>query len=214
MINGHTQGVEYGYSRVAAPGRRHTYEMAMSALKSEGIDDSSIFIDSVEQLENGCPKLERLMRLLERGDSLTAPRLSVFGMTVNEVLRRVVELIERGVVLTIQSGVGRDSATFLNNLTKAIEEISLECNDFRAVVPQTVLGDGPMKVGRRRALSKGDVEFALRKIQAGNITMSDISLDLGVSRSTLYRYVGPQGQLRQAGITVMNGSGNEQGVIE
>lgn len=214
MINGHTQGVEYGYSRVAAPGRRDTYEMAMSALKSEGIDDGSIFIDSVEQLANGCPKLELLMRTLERGDSLIAPRLSVFGMTVNEVLRRVVELIERGVVLTIQSGVGQDSAKFLNNLESAIKEISLECNDFRAVVPQSVLGDEPTKVGRRRALSRGDVEFALRRIQAGNITMSDISLDLGVSRSTLYRYVGPQGQLRSAGRKVMNGSGEGQGASE
>jgi DNA invertase Pin-like site-specific DNA recombinase len=50
--------------------------------------------------------------------------------------------------------------------------------------------------GRKREMTGEKVKLASRLMADPSVTVKEICGTLGVSRSTLYRYVGPQGQIR------------------
>jgi Arc/MetJ-type ribon-helix-helix transcriptional regulator len=59
------------------------------------------------------------------------------------------------------------------------------------------------KGGRRFDLSKTQVRLAQVAMQNRDTKVSELCQELGVTRSTLYRYVGPSGELRKHGERVL-----------
>ena len=53
--------------------------------------------------------------------------------------------------------------------------------------------------GRKFALSKAQVRLAQAAMAHRNTSVSALCRELGITPVTLYRYVGPQGQLREQG---------------
>ena len=62
---------------------------------------------------------------------------------------------------------------------------------------------GGRKGGRRFALSKAQVRLAQAAMAHRDTSVSALCRELGISPVTLYRYVGPQGELRQQGQKVL-----------
>ena len=54
-----------------------------------------------------------------------------------------------------------------------------------------------IKGGRKREMTPDKVEMAARLMQDKSIPIKDICKTLGVSKPTLYRYVGPGGEIRK-----------------
>ena len=59
------------------------------------------------------------------------------------------------------------------------------------------------KGGRKFALSKAQVRLAQAAMAQRDTSVSDLCKELGIERVTLYRYVGPQGELRSYGKRVL-----------
>lgn len=59
------------------------------------------------------------------------------------------------------------------------------------------------KGGRKHQLSKGQVRLAQASMKNKDTNVSELCRELGVSRQTLYRYVGPDGNLRDYGKQVL-----------
>ena len=59
------------------------------------------------------------------------------------------------------------------------------------------------KGGRRFDLTKAQVRFAQVAMQNRDTKVRELCEELGVTRSTLYRYVGPSGELREHGERVL-----------
>ena len=57
--------------------------------------------------------------------------------------------------------------------------------------------------GRAHALSKSKVRRAQAAMQHADTNVGELCKELGVARSTLYSYVGPDGQLRARGRRVL-----------
>src|SRR3546814_7353462 len=55
------------------------------------------------------------------------------------------------------------------------------------------------KGGRKFALSKAQVRLAQAAMAQRDTSVSDLCKELGIERVTLYRYVGPNGELRDYG---------------
>jgi AcrR family transcriptional regulator len=53
-------------------------------------------------------------------------------------------------------------------------------------------------------LSKAQVRLAQAEMQSRDTKVSELCEELGVTRSTLYRYVGPRGELREHGERVLS----------
>ena len=67
------------------------------------------------------------------------------------------------------------------------------------------LGSRPRgrKGGRKFALSKAQVRLAQAAMVHRDTSVSELCTQLGIKPATLYRYVGPQGQLREQGQKVL-----------
>src|SRR3546814_999738 len=59
------------------------------------------------------------------------------------------------------------------------------------------------KGGRKFALSKAQVRLAQAAMAQRDTSVSDLCKELGIERVTLYRYVGPNGELRDYGQRVL-----------
>jgi DNA invertase Pin-like site-specific DNA recombinase len=59
------------------------------------------------------------------------------------------------------------------------------------------------KGGRKFALSKAQVRLAQAAMAQRDTSVSDLCKELGIERVTLYRYVGPKGELRDYGKRVL-----------
>ena len=57
--------------------------------------------------------------------------------------------------------------------------------------------------GRKFALSKAQVRLAQAAMAHRDTSVSELCTQLGIKPVTLYRYVGPQGQLREQGQKVL-----------
>ena len=59
------------------------------------------------------------------------------------------------------------------------------------------------KGGREFALTKAQVRLAQAAMAQRDTSVSDLCKELGIERVTLYRYVGPNGELRDYGKRVL-----------
>ena len=59
------------------------------------------------------------------------------------------------------------------------------------------------KGGRKFNLTKGQVRLAQASMKNKSTNVSELCREPGVSRQTLYRYVGPDGELREYGKQVL-----------
>ena len=59
------------------------------------------------------------------------------------------------------------------------------------------------KGGRKFALTKAQVRLAQAAMAQRDTSVSDLCKELGIERVTLYRYVGPNGELRDYGQRVL-----------
>ena len=57
--------------------------------------------------------------------------------------------------------------------------------------------------GRRFALSKSQVRLAQAAMASRDSSVSELCTELGIKPVTLYRYVGPRGELREQGEKVL-----------
>ncbi|CCT61049.1 putative resolvase (plasmid) [Acetobacter pasteurianus 386B] len=60
------------------------------------------------------------------------------------------------------------------------------------------------KGGRKFALTKAQVRLAQAAMAQRDTSVSDLCKELGIERVTLYRYVGPKGELRDYGKRVLS----------
>ncbi len=69
------------------------------------------------------------------------------------------------------------------------------------------------KGGRKHELTPAQVRLAQAAMSHRDTEVSELANELGISRSTLYRYVGPDGALREHGARVL-GVPLEHGVLD
>ena len=60
------------------------------------------------------------------------------------------------------------------------------------------------KGGRKFQLSKAQVRVAQAAMKNRDTSIADLCKELDITRSTLYRYVSPVGELRERGIKLLN----------
>jgi DNA invertase Pin-like site-specific DNA recombinase len=57
--------------------------------------------------------------------------------------------------------------------------------------------------GRKLQLTKNQIRMAQVSMKNNDTSVAELCQELGISRQTLYRYVGPKGELRNYGIKVL-----------
>lgn len=201
--------MKIGYARVSKDDGTQKLDLQFDALRKEGVDPDNIFYDMISGAKKDRPGLTMLLRALRRDDKLIVWSLDRLGRNLRHLINLIQELEDKGVSFKVLSGQGSgiDTGTphgrMVISIFGALAEFEREMIRERTIAGIRAARARGKNGGRRPALTKAQVRLAEAAMGKKETVVSDLCKELGVTRATLYRYIGPDGQLREAGRKVL-----------
>ena len=184
-------------------------DLQRDALRAAGVDAVNLYHDFASGLRDDRPGLDSCLRALREGDVLVVWKLDRLGRNLAHLVNTVQDLSARGVGLRVLAGDGAqiDTTTAAGRLVfgifAALAEFERELIRERTVAGLKAARARGRKGGRKFALTKAQVRLAQAAMAHRDTSVSALCRELGIRPVTLYRYVGPQGELREQGQKVL-----------
>ena len=175
----------YGYARVSTLDQN--LDRQKDALRAYGID--RLFCEKVSGAKKSRPELDKMLAVLESGDSVVIESLSRLGRSVKN-LSELMELFnEKGIrLISLKESVDTSSAT--GRLLFTIIS-SLAAFERETLIERTNEGLAAARargrLGGRPKTNEATLKKAVALYRTGQYSLADIRELTGVSKSTLYR---------------------------
>ena len=182
-------GTRIGYTRVSTVAQ--TLDQQNEALASAGV--IKVFSDVMSGARDDRPGLAALMEYVREGDTVVVWKLDRLGRNMLHILQTVKELTDRGVTLvSVTDGI--DSSTpagrMMIGVLGSLAEYERELIKERTALKREASRVNGTKFGRPRKVDNANSIATAKRMKADGHTARDIAKYLGVSRATLYRYLG------------------------
>ncbi|WP_366871132.1 recombinase family protein [uncultured Ruegeria sp.] len=168
-----------------------------------------MYSDQASGKKDQRPGLEACLKALREGDVLVIWKLDRMGRSLNHLVKTTTALYERGVGLKVLTGLGAqiDTTTAAGRLSfgifAALAEFESELIRERTMAGLQAARARGRKGGRKFALTKAQVRMAQAAMANRDTSVSELCEELGIKPVTLYRYVDPNGNLREYGRRVL-----------
>lgn len=198
-----------GYARVSKTDGSQTLQPQRDALEAAGVAASHIYDDHASGAKDDRPGLDNCLRSLRYGDVLVVWKLDRLGRNLAHLVNTVQDLNDRGVGFRVLAGKGAeiDTTTAAGRLVFAIfaalAEFERELIRERTMAGLQSARARGRKGGRKFALTKAQVRLAQAAMSNRDTSVAELCKELGVKPVTLYRYVSPEGDLRDHGRQVL-----------
>ena len=194
-----------GYMRISKADGSQVLDLQRDALLAAGVGPDQLYQDLASGKRDDRPGLAAALKALRPGDVLVAWKLDRLGRDLRHLVNLVHELTERGVGLKVLTGHGAaiDTTTASGKLVFGIFAALAEF-ERELIVERTKAG---LLAARARGRQGGrPYKMTPAKLRLARAAMADpetnvggLCRELGVTRQTLYRHVGPAGELREDG---------------
>jgi DNA invertase Pin-like site-specific DNA recombinase len=197
--------MELGYTRVSKADGTQTLDLQIEALLQQGVLKDHIYQDLASGKLDDRPGLEACLKALRPGDSLIVWKLDRLGRNLRHLVNTVQDLSERSIGFKVITGQGAsiDTTTAAGKLIfgifAALAEFERELIRERTLAGLEAARARGKKGGRKFQLTKGQVRLAQVSMKNRDANISELCKELKVSRQSLYRYVSPDGELRDYG---------------
>ncbi|MEU7769596.1 recombinase family protein [Nocardia sp. NPDC049190] len=179
-----------GYGRVSTADQNPNHQI--DALVRAGVAAEDIHIDKASGAKASRPKLDLVLKIARKGDTIVITRLDRLGRSVLNLIQLGAKLQERGIGLKVTEQ-GIDTATTegraMFGMLSVLAELQRElivANTKDGLAAARARGH---KGGRRAKLTAHQVEQAQRLYIEGKHTGQQIADILGVKRGTLYGHL-------------------------
>ena len=194
-----------GYARVSKADGSQVHDLQRDALVRAGVDPRHIYEDAASGRRDDRPGLEACLKALRTGDTLAVWKLDRLGRDLRHLVNLVGDLTKRSVGLKVLSGEGAsiDTTTANGRLVFAIfaglAEFERELISERTRAGLASARARGRKGGRPFKMTAAKLRLAQAAMGKPETRVNDLCTELGITRQTLYRFVGPQGELRGDG---------------
>ena len=175
----------YGYARVSTLDQN--LDRQKDALKKYGVDH--LFCEKISGAKKSRPELDRMLSLLERGDSVVIESLSRLGRSVKNLSElmemfneKEIRLISLKESIDTTSATGRLLFTIISSLAAFERETLIERTN-EGLAAARARG----RLGGRPKTNESTLKKAVALYRTGEYSLADITALTGVSKSTLYR---------------------------
>ena len=185
-----------GYARISTPDQK--LDLQLDALREAGCERT--FTDEASGAKTDRPGLTEALAFARTGDTLVVWRLDRFGRSLKDLVGRVDELRERGVGFrSLTEGVDTTSSTgkLVFHVFGALAEFERDLIRERTMAGLASARARGRKGGRPRAMDEEKIHVATRLMKDSEVSVAEVCRAVGVSSATLYRYVAPDGTVRQ-----------------
>lgn len=198
-----------GYARVSKADGGQVLDLQRNALLQAGVSRKRIYEDRASGKREDRPNLDACLKALRAGDVLVVWKLDRLGQDLRHLVNTVHDLAGRGIGFKVLAGQGADIDTttaggeLVFGVFAALAEFERERIRERTRAGLAAARARGRKGGRKFALTKAQVRLAQAAMGKRETKVSELCAELGVTRVTLYRYVGPEGELREHGRRVL-----------
>ena len=190
--------MKIGYCRIST--RSQSFDLQLDALNRERCD--KIFRDTVSGSKSSRPGLDEMLSQIRKGDIVIVYKLDRLGRSLRHLVELINDFTDRGVGLkSLNDPVDTTSAQgrLVTNLFASIAEFERELIQERTKAGLEAARARGRKGGRPKGLNKDAQSKAIvaaTLYQEGQLSIQQISAQLNISKTTLYKY------LRYRGIKV------------
>lgn len=198
-----------GYARVSKADGSQSLDLQNDALIAAGVGEDHIYSDQASGKKDDRPGLEACLKALREGDVLVIWKLDRMGRSLNHLIKTTTQLSECGIGLKVLTGQGAqiDTTTAAGRLSfgifAALAEFESELIRERTMAGLQAARARGRTGGRKFALTKSQVRMAQAAMANRDTSVAELCKELGVKPVTLYRYVDPNGNLRDYGKRVL-----------
>jgi DNA invertase Pin-like site-specific DNA recombinase len=199
-----------GYMRVSRADGSQSSDLQRDALLAAGVDTANLYEDRASGRSDARPGLDAALKALRGGDVLVVWKLDRLGRNLRDLVNTVHDLTQRGIGFKVLTGQGATIDT-----TKAAGKLVFGIFAALAEFERELMSERT-KAGLASARARGRTGGAPFKMTTAKLRLAmsamgqiethvgDLCRELGVTRQTLYRHVGPDGKLRRDGKKVLN----------
>lgn len=198
-----------GYARVSKSDGSQVLDLQRDALVAAGVMPAQIWDDRASGAREDRPGLEACLKALREGDVLVVWKLDRLGRTLRHLVELVEALNARGIGLKVLAGQGAEIDTttpagrMVFGIFASLAEFERDLIRERTMAGLVSARARGRKGGRRHGLTRAQVRMAQAAMANRDTSVTELCRDLGITRATLYRYVAPDGTLREHGRAVL-----------
>ncbi|WBU30521.1 recombinase family protein [Rhodopseudomonas palustris] len=200
-----------GYARVSKSDGSQVVDLQHDALMEAGVRSEMIYQDHLTGSRDDRPGLEQCLKALRSGDTLVVWKLDRLGRNLRHLVDTVDDLARRGIGLRVLTGHGAiDTTTAQGRLMFGLFATLAEY-ERELIRERTIAGLASARArgrvgGRKPTMTAAKVRLAASAMGQPETSVADLCRELGVSRQTLYRHVGPDGTIRSDGRKIIGAS--------
>lgn len=195
-----------GYARVSKADGSQVTDLQRDALAKAGVDlEHHLYTDAASGKRDDRPGLEACIKALRHGDTLLVWKLDRLGRDLRHLVNLVGDLTKRDIGLKVLAGEGAsiDTTTANGRLVFAIFAGLAEF-ERELIVERTKAGLAAARArgrtgGRPFKMTPSKLRLAQAAMGKPETKVAELCAELGITRQTLYRFVGPKGELRNDG---------------
>jgi len=192
-----------GYMRVSKADGSQVLDLQHDALTKEGVEPGNIYQDKCSGSKDTRPGLDACPKALRKGDTLVIWKLDRLGRNLKHLIETVEDLNKRGVNFKVIQGNQIDTSTPTGKLNfrlfAMLAEFERDVIRERTIAGLEAARARGNKGGRISAFTPSMLRRAQAALKAKDISVTALCDELGVSRTSLYRNLTPDGELTEIG---------------
>ena len=199
-----------GYARVSKSDGSQVLDLQIDALIQAGVDNNRIYHDHASSRKDSRPGLEACLKALQPGNTLIVWKLDRLGRDMKDLVSLVDDLERKKINFKVLTGTGAEIDTTTANgrlifgIFAALAEYERELIRERTNAGLAAARARGRKGGRPPKMDKSTLKMAMTAMSDKNAVSLDIAKRLGMTTTTLYKYVNGDGTLKAEGEHLMN----------
>ena len=180
----------FGYARVSTSGQArdgNSLEVQINALQEAGAE--KIFSDVFSGSKNDRPELDKLLNIIQSGDTLIITKLDRIARSLIQGIQLIESLGDRGVIIDVLNmGIIDSSPTgkLIRNIMLSFSEFERDMIIQRTQEGKAIARQNPnFRDGRPKKFSRAQINHALELLQTHSY--KQVAAMTGISRATLGR---------------------------
>ena len=198
-----------GYMRVSKADGSQVLDLQRDALLVAGINTEHIYEDMASRSLDARPGLTACLKALREGDTLLVWKFDRLGRNLRHLINTVHDLTARGVGFKVLTGHGASINTttpegkLVFGIFAALAEFERELVSERTKVGLASARARGRNGGGQYKMTSAKLRLAMAAMGQRETVVNELCKELGVTRQTLYRHIGPDSSLRRDGLKVL-----------
>lgn len=191
-----------GYARISKSDNSQVLDLQIDTLKNYGVNEENIYTDKISGIKNERLGLENCLKALREDDVLVVYKLDRLGRNLKHLIQIIEDLTKKRVGFKVLSGQGVDIDTttpagkMIFSIFGALAEFERELIRERTKAGIIAARARGRMGGRKFNLSKAQVRLAEASMKNRDTSVSELCKELKITRTSLYKYISPTGELR------------------